>query len=672
MKRGILAICFAFLLVLSMGFVSAESESVDLVKGWNMVSIYTFAELFEGPDSVLDELKEMDIEAVFFYNRYENEYIRLYPNPETEKLEDFLDMIGNLIEGENSQIGEYGGFVNSAMWVYSGRSQNLFFNTFDGPLEWENVGLRDGWNFLTFTREIIGKSLEEIQGTCEIESVVYWNVDQQDWEIIQGVSALDLDDIVPEDFLWRGFVVKVIGGCMMGNPDIIAPPELPGSGECTDEDGGLNFLVKGIVKIDNQIAGIDYCKNPGELVEYYCEGSGVGVENFDCDCVDGECERGSSGGVVIEEDIGPLVFSDLKTDDDCEILEDMNCELWVAEYYYPGEGVHGAAAFVEKHEDSFSNADFLALKEKIRENFGEVGEEGRGAESFIYGVTESGDEVNYLILWYNGNNVIGIIIEGWNIEILDDDIFEYLLDVYLEKYPSEVVFDDEALCSDSDVSLDFPRGKDYYVFGEACSNGDCSEDYCVDSEGGVQKSSGTYLFEAFCVEGSNNLMFYECPYGCLDGACKVGEDNYPQEAGSYSLYDSRTESGCEEIDQDDLEDIGLNISVGEICFENTRLQYRDSASNKVVFVNLMTLSKGIEFYEAYLDLYGSSVSINGYDIIRVEDYELVWFASGDSLILTQEGEREDHGSGTSYHYGTATGDNPVTEWFLDKYTPISV
>jgi len=69
-----------------------------------------------------------------------------------------------------------------------------------------------------------------------------------------------------------------------------------------------------------------------------------------------------------------------------------------------------------------------------------------------------------------------------------------------------------ATCTDSD------GGINYYVFGTATDNTKSYSDYCSSQNG---------LNEAFCdpVYGANIASAYNCPYGCSNGACKLGSTN---------------------------------------------------------------------------------------------------------------------------------------------------
>jgi hypothetical protein len=220
----------ALLVLISLAvFVYARVEgenlngSVQLKRGWNLVTIYAIRNAFEEDNWRYFDGK--DIKAAFFYDRYNQRYIRIYPNREGEKLNEWLAQLGHREEGN---IYEWGGYLNSAMWLYSNKDQTIDFRTLDGPLFPEHVGLRAGWNFLAVTPEMIDRSLNDVKGNCNIVSAYLWDKTQQQWGTI--LNLLDDKNILnDEGGIWGGFIVKVLDDCTLGEvaEEITTPPELP-------------------------------------------------------------------------------------------------------------------------------------------------------------------------------------------------------------------------------------------------------------------------------------------------------------------------------------------------------------------------------------------------------------------------------------------------------------
>lgn len=210
---------------------SGNDGSITLEKGWNLVTNYAVIQVFDNVQYYQDELKAKQIRAIFMYDRYKGEYIRLYPDKEQDKLSVFIPNVDS--EHNGVDISEYGGFTNSALWVYSDIRQTINFHTTDGPLFVRYVGLKTGWNFLTLTPEMFYKkdgqdvfSWNGVKGNCNFEKIYAYNPEEQNWMPVSPTQeSFDFND-----FLWMGMIVKVANNCKLGG-DAIAPPSLPGSSD---------------------------------------------------------------------------------------------------------------------------------------------------------------------------------------------------------------------------------------------------------------------------------------------------------------------------------------------------------------------------------------------------------------------------------------------------------
>jgi len=316
MKKIILPIIFIFLIGFSV-FVYAQLieggeytlnpiKSVSLNKGWNLVSLYAF-----DLDKYAFELNDPEqvpsyIKAVYFYDRGNNEYIRLFPNFERTKLEQFyLNNLGTLEEPED--IGEYGAFVNSAIWMYSTKNKQITFSVTDGLASLDYVNIKQGWNFITVTPEFSGHSLNDLKGNCNILQVYAYDEDEGGW--VNLISSMDDDRILGENAMqMHGLVMKVSDNCKLGIVEE-GPPELPSDGDstgnCTDSDGGKNYSVKGTttgltrdevtqeMKIGTKT---DTCVSSMQVGEWFCKshhtyGEYVEGTTYTCPngCLDGAC-----------------------------------------------------------------------------------------------------------------------------------------------------------------------------------------------------------------------------------------------------------------------------------------------------------------------------------------------------------------------------------------------
>jgi len=228
---GFIAVCLVMLGV----FVSAETlrgfegeHEVNLEKGWNLVSLYAAnGDVFDvrGNQELMNTLKEKGIRAVFYYDKYNERYIQLYPNHANKEKEvlNFLSKMGN--EGDERFIENYGTFANFAIWIYSEKPQLLKYRSVDGPLPMENVKLRVGWNFLAITSDMKGKAIKEIAGSCNIERAYYWNANARG---SSGWSEIgENNNRVDEENVNYGIVIKVLKDCMLGQKEAESPPAIP-------------------------------------------------------------------------------------------------------------------------------------------------------------------------------------------------------------------------------------------------------------------------------------------------------------------------------------------------------------------------------------------------------------------------------------------------------------
>ncbi len=152
---------------------------------------------------------------------------------------------------------------------------------------------------------------------------------------------------------------------------------------------------------------------------------------------------------------------------------------------------------------------------------------------------------------------------------------------------------------------------------------------------------------------------------------------YPETIGNYTLYSWSAEkiqkrAECENVD-DTINKVTGNIEVkGEICNRYTIGQYRMNGSNKVVFVHIYKTTKGEDIMRSLLLNMLSSDKLGDYFTIRPEKHEIGWLTDAlADYILTQEGtvKMESDGGQSMSYINKATGDNPVTQYFISKYSP---
>ncbi|MBS3113412.1 hypothetical protein J4418_04995 [Candidatus Woesearchaeota archaeon] len=201
--------------------VSAEWEEepstegrVHLFEGWNIVSYYAIDEWN------FDALQKNEITAIFMYNSFDKEYIRLYPNHDVEKMKEFYSKL--VANKQDHTVG------NMAIWVYSNKEQIIQFNTRNTIYSVSLMDLKKGWNFLAITNEFKDEinwdfTFDEYKGTCDIQKIYLFFYNQ--WLEVQLNT-----DFAFRDALWSGVILKVSNDCNLGEPvekAPSAPPTIP-------------------------------------------------------------------------------------------------------------------------------------------------------------------------------------------------------------------------------------------------------------------------------------------------------------------------------------------------------------------------------------------------------------------------------------------------------------
>ncbi len=196
------------------GFVNASNQlsEIQLHKGWNLVYGFT------GTDRILSggDISSTNIKAVYLLTQPSQEYVRVYPDPESDKLWELDD--------------DY--YEKTAQWVYSDKSGILKYNS-EEPLPLGELKLYRGWNFVGITSNMIGPievssgsfidgQVQHIAGTCNIEKSYFFDPRAQEWVIFP------LDEDFSDGALGSGWIVKLSNDCKLGlKVGVIGPPELP-------------------------------------------------------------------------------------------------------------------------------------------------------------------------------------------------------------------------------------------------------------------------------------------------------------------------------------------------------------------------------------------------------------------------------------------------------------
>jgi len=138
---------------------------------------------------------------------------------------------------------------------------------------------------------MIGKSLNDINGNCNIQKAYFWSFENQMWSdmINSGFS------IFQNSQTGFGFVIKVSDNCKLGTSEDIIPslPNLPDDQKkCTDSDGGVNYNTKGTASKEDKGNTTDFCVNTIKLSEALCNNDGnPAYAQYNCPngCNNGAC-----------------------------------------------------------------------------------------------------------------------------------------------------------------------------------------------------------------------------------------------------------------------------------------------------------------------------------------------------------------------------------------------
>lgn len=222
--KKIILICSIVMILLCSIFVSAYMEQIQgdedkitytasVREGWNLLNagIYSANMLTSNSD-----INENDITAVFVYSPSTNQFIRIKPNLEEGKY--------------NAEKSYYNGWTSKihslSAWVYVERDGMIEYTT-DDIISMTHRELTSGWNFVSVTENALGKSLNDLKGSCNIQKAYYY---------LEGYKNLDLNMELPTDMSSQGLLIKVSSDCSFEKSgSSITPPSMPGNNLDTRE-----------------------------------------------------------------------------------------------------------------------------------------------------------------------------------------------------------------------------------------------------------------------------------------------------------------------------------------------------------------------------------------------------------------------------------------------------
>jgi len=212
---------------------------LDIYKKWNLVPLYLASSIKGAGTCKLEDFK-----VIYSYNPIQNNHVKLYSFGDSAR--DFELAAGkfqtNFESGGIQSETILAGTIFNSVWVYSGNECKLSsalpknfenfllvlkqlsertiqrpFRSGESPPPPEKIitTFAPGWNFFVGSKDMQGKSLDEIKGNCNIEKAYTFDASSQSWKQLTTAPG-------PAD----NFIFKVTSKCMFGFPEI-APPEIP-------------------------------------------------------------------------------------------------------------------------------------------------------------------------------------------------------------------------------------------------------------------------------------------------------------------------------------------------------------------------------------------------------------------------------------------------------------
>jgi len=188
---------------------SGESV-ITMHKGWNLMPNSAFG----GKQSTClynDEKKNL-----FSYDILTKDYTASHLEPYYEHYCD-----SNSAQCNSNMKQLVSALQFGSAWFYTPVSCQMISDS-DQNDEADESLLANGWNFRYVTKKMMGKSLEQIKGNCNLGNAYYFDGTSQSWQKINPSQSLS--------GFGKGFVVKVGSECSLGlsGSSSGGPPSLPG------------------------------------------------------------------------------------------------------------------------------------------------------------------------------------------------------------------------------------------------------------------------------------------------------------------------------------------------------------------------------------------------------------------------------------------------------------
>ncbi|MBI2112844.1 hypothetical protein HYT52_04875 [Candidatus Woesearchaeota archaeon] len=214
MASSVLAIINGMTLVRQNEIDASYEIGVKVEEGWNLLlGVGIVTDLSSGAIRGGD-IQISDINVIWAFIPTTQEYARVYPNPETDKLQSIDD----------------DELLSTSFWLHSDKAGYLRFQS-EPILNIDQKNLYSRWNFVGISPEFRSRNFEDIFTSCKVEKAYLYNNRIYSGHTSPSWEKIYEDTTFTEETEGLGFVVKVSDNCKMtsSGTSIEAPPALPKS-----------------------------------------------------------------------------------------------------------------------------------------------------------------------------------------------------------------------------------------------------------------------------------------------------------------------------------------------------------------------------------------------------------------------------------------------------------
>ncbi len=174
-------------------FQQQEKFNIDLVKGWNLISLPG-----KGIGFIQGTCSERPLAFVYLKN-----------------LEKYISIDEALKSLGSNELLDH--LSTHSFWVYSYEDCSIGFKV-DSYSTYSGLALTKGWNLLGVTKDMTGETLGNIKGSCTFDKIYTWNKKAQTW--VQRSE----NDLIDESI--NGMILQTEADCNL-KTNMIQPPPFP-------------------------------------------------------------------------------------------------------------------------------------------------------------------------------------------------------------------------------------------------------------------------------------------------------------------------------------------------------------------------------------------------------------------------------------------------------------